>query len=637
MKTENWLEIEPLMNLEGTNCSLYLEATRSLLMKVLPESLTLQELPKMLPLITWTKFKELPFNLSFIVLWPFRPKAFQFFHELITRWLVPGRRLNIELFFAIDFRFKELGDTVYTLAEVRVRVETEQERDVLKQHLPIVSTELRLGIVSVYHARRILEIKGIGADEKTAMVQESIAALIKRQRQGVDFDIFSEMQHFLVTCGDRFKAVHEYRYISRLICFFYLFRRTVRSLMSRDKEKRHLVLKLMKVHLRKSNLSKPVLGVLVCLNMTNDHEIFEERHLLSAVKHLVPQAKMVDASCIQNTKDGIKTLYMEVEQENEFSLEELNLLKKELASIVKNQIERLVHPIFMPRNEEEIMRHILTLSGELKYVRDIPEVILTFDEHTATRLSFTVILLRVLKPGSVSIQEIFRRAETFLEYIPDRTKIVGMLRGKHAKEASVFHVRLDKACFLRQDHSVDLYKARQTIVAELIRILGDLRDFNGGMISKQNELFVALKELLGSIAKHHELILENFFYSLTPVVMRTLLEPLLLKNFFIFLLDSVEDGIPDGSSFSLKVHKEQEGLFIAILAKEIPFKETLIRTLENLKNIGYESVISSLFTQEIHCLGLIYRGTEEEKQSLFYSTIEEVIQINNEACSSKLS
>lgn len=641
-KEAPFLRIAPLFeaNKGGSNTRLHHIVTCDLLRRIVPKDIValswqdkaecFKEYKKILPLVTVSEEQKIPFNLSFFLLCQFRPNAFQFFYEVVSRWLVPGKRLNVELFFATDFRFPDLSDEIYTVAEAMVRIENQYDLEVLQKHLPIIETELRLGVASVYHARRIMEIKGLGADEKTAKIHENIASLIKRRSGNVDWDILSEMQHFLINCSDKFKAVHEYQYMSRVICFLYLFRKSLHKSIKGQEEKRHLLLKFMRVRLHLSSQVKRVLGVLVAISLKGNHEVFEERHLIRGVQNIIPQVKTVEGSFFMShsPNESVRTLYFEIEKTDgvEFSSEEIKKLSKRLPSDLKAGVERLIHPIFMPRNEEEIMRNILTLSQQLKYVRDIPEVILSFDEQTATRLSFTVILLRILKSDSKSIQELFLNKKTFLEYFPERVKNVGFLRKKYAKEATVFHVRLDKARFLREDHSLDLYKARRAVVEELISILGEIRDFNGGMISKQNEVFLFLKELLGGVGKHHGLLLENFFYSLTPVVMRSLLEPLYLKKLFLLLLDALEDGITESNRYLLRFHQEIDSLFMVVIAKEKAFKADLIRAVDHLKSLGFESAYVNVNVQGKHAMGFIYQSQETEKQTLFYATVEEVIK-----------
>ena len=147
----------------------------------------------------------------------------------------------------------------------------------------------------------------------------------------------------------------------------------------------------------------------------------------------------------------------------------------------------------MPRNEEEVMRNILILTNQIKYVRDIPQVAITFDEQAYAHLYFTVILARLLKPESTSLADLFKKGNSIAEYLHDRTKVMGFVRKKYAKEATVFRLKLPKDGFLRADHSIDLYKARQTVVGELLKVVGEIRDYNGGMISKQHELLSTIR------------------------------------------------------------------------------------------------------------------------------------------------
>ena len=53
---------------------------------------------------------------------------------------------------------------------------------------------------------RILEIKGLSADEKTALVQEHVAHLAKRLPHEFDEDVMTELQHVLMICRDDFKT-----------------------------------------------------------------------------------------------------------------------------------------------------------------------------------------------------------------------------------------------------------------------------------------------------------------------------------------------------------------------------------------------------------------------------------------------
>ena len=307
--------------------------------------------------------------------------------------------MNVLMFFAADFRFVEGSDQSYTVCELKMRVENEMDMAIIKQNLPGLETELRLGTASVYHAQRILDIKGLSSGEKTAMVQEQILNLINTRPQDFDHDLLTEMQHFHIISRDSFKAVRESRHMCRIICAQYLFRRALQKELKEAPDKRHIKLKFLRTRLHMPEGIKSSLGVLIGINFLKSNELLEEKHLLKAIKAFIPNIRPVEGSFFTNTKrtDTIHTMYLEVAKNDnsEFSPNEIKLLLQELSHDLKSRIEHLMHPIFMPYNEEEVMRNILSLSSQLKFLRDIPQVMISFDEQTDMELSFTVILLRI--------------------------------------------------------------------------------------------------------------------------------------------------------------------------------------------------------------------------------------------------
>ena len=198
----------------------------------------------LLPYVTSTFCDTLPGNLSFFVLSRYRSNAFRFFFEMITHWLVPGKRLNAISLFATDFSMPTLGKELYTLCEVIVRIDDPEDLEHILTNLSTIETELRLGIESSYYARRILEIKGVSADEKISLVQEQIALLIKRLPNYFDYDLMSEMQHLFVMCRDEFKAARQCRHLSRIISILFLFRKQIKEQIKLSTTTRHVNAKM---------------------------------------------------------------------------------------------------------------------------------------------------------------------------------------------------------------------------------------------------------------------------------------------------------------------------------------------------------------------------------------------------------
>lgn len=621
---------------DNTNSQLYHEAIKNVLDKILPsgifeptvndaESLKgqLAKFHGLFPHLASTVAKEeFPSNMSFFALARFRPNVFRFFFEMVSHWLVPGKRLNVLLIYATDFRLPDYGSTIYTLCEVMIQVSNAEELKQIKQNLPMVEAEIRLGMESSYYARRILEIKGLSADDKTAMIQEYISYLIQRLPKFFDAELLTEMQHVLVICRDEFKATRNSRHLSRIIGIQYHFRQMLNEALIVAPSMRHLTLKLFQVR----SQNHKALALNVGINFLKDNEVFEQRHLLNAIQTYIPNVKAVDNTFFANRRgnDKICTLYLEVEKEDgtSFTAKEIQTLRRELPRDLKDRIEYLMHPIFMPRNEEEVMRNIVSLSQQIKFVRDLSQVFISFDEQTHAHLFFTVIVVRIITPDSQPIADLFKKTDTFIKYIHDRCKTVGILRKKYAKEATVFRVKFAKDQFLRSDHSINLYEARQAVVLELHRVIGEFRDFNGGMISKQSQTLTAIKKVLKEHTKYNELLLENFFYSLSPVIMRTVVDPLAFSKLFNYFTNAMEKSSLEGENYEIKIVKESGTVLVLLKSCYRTLKEDVNRALSKLPlESSSELANAYLYKHDFHYLGYIYRSGSMPKQELFLETL----------------
>lgn len=563
---------------------------------------------QLVPLITCSSIHHFPGTLSFYSLSKWCPNSFKFFFEMISRWLIPGHRLNVVLVHTSDFRLPSLSSDTYTISEVIVRLESAEEFQQIQHQFPFLAAEITVGIHSAFYAQRILEVKGLSTDEKTTLIQGYIAFLAKRFPANYDNDVFKEMQHVLVTCRDDFKASRQPRHLSRIIAVKYLFRKALQEATRKNAQRRHLSLKIFRAIVQGSEGKKNVLGILVGINLLKDQEVFGEKHLLKAIHYYIPTAQPVENSLLVTRlgSENIYTFYLEVEKGDNtpFTSTEIKMLRKELGQDLKNRIEHKLHPIFMPRNEEEVMRNVLILTNQIKYVRDIPQVFISFDEQAYSHLFFTVILARVLAPNSQPIPDLFKKANSFMEFFHDRSKITGYIRKKHAKEASVFRLKLPKDGFLRADHSIDLYKARQAIVVELCRVIGDVRDYNGGMITKQHEHFNDIRRLLTAEHKgYNELLLENFFYSLTPVIIRSLLDPVAFKTLFLMLLEGLREYKQDGCYF--KSHVDPYNTIILVITEDAQVKDVLNGVVQALHIPQTELATTFIKTNGNTCIGYI--------------------------------
>jgi hypothetical protein len=585
----------------------------------------------LLPMIQISDLLQAPSRLSLLLLCKYRMNAAQFFYELVSRWLIPHKRLNIEIFFSSDVRLAHLSDDLLTVCEIVVEIRSAQDLEEIRRNIKQIETEIRLGAVSNYQAQRILEFKGLSNDGKTAMIQDKIRSLIQNCSKDFDSGIFSQMQHFLVTCREEFKKERDYRHISRIISNLYSLQKRLRQNIDIDSLRRHVIVRLLKTKL--SSHGEPgkrsVLGILAGLNFLREHEIFEKKHFIEAVSQQIENVCFVDGSFfIDRAPEGsVQITYMEIEKDDrsEFSLKEIRILRSGLPEYMKGHIEQLAHPVFMPRNEEEVLRNIMILSRQLRFVTDIPQVIISFDEQKNGEICFTVILVRSTAGETRAVTQILEAAEAKMSILPDRVRSLGVLGRKHIREATVFRACVEEKQFLRLDHSLDLYQARQYVLSELSRALGPVRDYNGGMIGKQNEVLAAFKKKLGRCAQQNVLLLEKFFFSLTPVELRSIMEPEHLKQLFLLLLQAKKTKQHARKKCGgCLFQQEEKRIYIVLPDCEWRVRETVCRSLEELGLPPYQLISFAFDFMDRPYVGFIFQCDNLLDQKQFYDVVDRV-------------
>ncbi|MCH9631261.1 MAG: hypothetical protein S4CHLAM37_12830 [Chlamydiia bacterium] len=591
----------------------------------------------------------------------------RFMCDLFSRWLVPGKQIPIVNTRSLNFKFKNHPRTGFFLNELILSVLDLKDIPLVQNNLPIVNKELKLNILAVQHARHVVSVKPLTLEQKKILIQENITSLVDRKKKEMepsmyefmhqlimkflaedkmtqikdqitplvemkptafDRDIYSEMQQFMIQLNDSFIVRRDIKYLNRVISYHYIFRKIIGNALKTEPNKRHLSLKILRTKLHQEDGEHPVLGLLMGVNFVDDNEIFEERHFFKAIQSVLPECTMVKNSHIMDRRGDkkIRTVYLEVEKPTKasFKTDEIKSLRKNLPSEIKNRIASLIHPVFVQRNEEEIMRNILDLSKQLKYIHDLPQVIVNFHKQTNFEVSFIIIILRLKKQEERCLKEIFQTTTTMLKFYEHDIRVVGILRKRYPKEAHVIEVRLDKKQFLRKDFSLDIHKARLCVISEITRIVGDVRDYNGGMISKQYEVLTALKDLLLKENIHNDFLLENFFYSLTPKYMQSLLSPVLLKKFFIMLLDVLEHEFNKDIYFmDTKVHEQYYMVLLGTVQQS--FMELIQELMNDLLTSSHEISYSYVDIYDISCVGLLLRFDEPNELEHFESEMKRTL------------
>jgi hypothetical protein len=141
------------------------------------------------------------------------------------------------------------------------------------------------------------------------------------------------------------------------------------------------------------------------------------------------------------------------------------------------------------------------------------------------------------------------------------------------------------------------------------------------MISKQNEVLVNLKNIIADMGPYSDFLIENFFYSLSPTVMRNVLDPQALKTLYLMLLNTLEVGIPKNQNFAVQFYRELEWVFVMISMHNPELKDSLSASLNKL-NIATKELASIFVTAaDTPCLGYIYHCDDPYKQEHFCQMI----------------
>jgi hypothetical protein len=443
----------------------------------------------------------------------------------------------------------------------------------------------------------------LGREEKMQEIQKTIIEKTQIRPKAFDIGMFSEIAYFTILFKDQFAFKRDSRHISRIIALHYLFKKVLLDTMNKFPLERHISLKVYKTKL---NGEQRVLGILFGINILRESERLDKQFMLAVIRACISQVEVVKESYLCDHREKkIFLAYLEIHKPSfaAFHFDEVTLLRQKLGYEIKKQIENDVHLTFLPRNEEEVARNLILLSQQLKYSRDLPQVSIHFEKQSESELFFSIAMARLILPVTKGLRELIVSGQSDLKLSIDEIREIGKLKRKIPKESSVLSAALDKALFFRPDHSVDLLRARQRVAYELSKIIGEYRDFNGGMILKQEESLLALRNLIGPIPQETELLLENYFYSLRPGIMQTVLPTEILNAHFELFIRLHKDL----NSHFLEGEMDRFFLFFG----KIPYprgKHNVEIALEQLKIPSYELTSCFLQLPGMAAIGYILRS-----------------------------
>ncbi len=622
------------------NLQFHIDRAREILIKALPNPLPFNDrnslkewLESSLPWMSWSPFGSPPDCISiFFLLKPLKNLPTEtFVSEMIKRWLLPHQETTILSFEHMEFQFDHYPKETLFVGEAKILVRSKKEVRVLEKNLPLLRDEVSLAVKQGDYAKSLLETKVLPLDHKMNLIREAFIRLLQRYPDDLDETIFERLAFMQAHTSKEFREERSYAHIGRVILTFLLAQNQLTREINAFPEKRHMKIRFMQTKLSFPFGKKPVLGLAISLNLFDEYEFFDTKHVLRAAQKLIPDVRVVAGSSYRYTSlNGlILTLYVEIEKSNglPMTLGEGQLLRENLEEELKKRVQRLVPALFMVRNEEETMRNILMLSRELKSPDDLPQIMVSFDQHSQEDLSFTIVLLRIKKEDSSSIQNLLKHADPEVRFISDRVQNVNYLDKEHPIEANVFSLQIEKLpIFLRIDFSVNLYLARNKIISFLMKHLGPVRDYNGGMMVKQGELLTQFKRLCQDLPDRNQELLENFFYSLNPIESQATIALPALNLFFERFIKVTEALFQREKLYLLEFGHDENVTVVTVRGRDPKFKSLLQEALSQTKIQSRSLITSSLDFEGNHYLSLLYEESSEKKRALFKKTVHQTLK-----------
>lgn len=396
-----------------------------------------------------------------------------------------------------------------------------------------------------------------------------------------DKSIFNDLILLFLLTSKQYLDQRDAHHLFRLVLSMSLMQKKILRMATISSHSRHLQIRWFSTDLSFPFCSKRVYGLLIGFNVTNRYEIFDEENILLALQKYLPELRLVKDSFYTHasSQKNVKIFYLELEKQNgqSLSFEELSFLKMNIEEKVQKCIQTLSPDIFMRQTQEEIYKNIIVLSKEISCLQDLPQVYISFETQTDKEIVFKIILVQISPFHTFSLKDCFLDCK----FVLHRHLTVRTLE-EHPIEAFTFSLYLPRgSAFLRSDGSLNFYIARQKVVDLLNSAIGEFRDYNGGIIIKQQEQLYALKkkcheEGLSGLSE----LLENFFYELSPLENQIVFPIEKLYALFQFFIAHRKEIIPNDTHLISRTSPYEGSLLMMVQANDRSLLDVITLSLQ---------------------------------------------------------
>lgn len=592
---------------------------KELIAKSIADSLLIEEnitessdLDRLLPLTSFFREESGQFIIQSIS--SFKTSSAKFIHEFIHLEVEMNSNLGVESFLALPFQFFELDAQKYLVTETVLYIKEIKTLESCYNLVRGLHKQLRLGLRSPFYARMCMEMKGRSVESKVALVQERIMRYIHRFPEVFDYDLIPLMNEFMSQAKEVFSKNRMTKDLSKVILAWYYFSKKMSIKAKIRTSERRVYIKSHFCFIEELFGRKKVLSVMVGLSYLNENERLAKDHLLKACRKFIKGVIEVEGSFMKINLEGSDSKYFYIEIKKKDGV--ITPLEKKSFEIgfskyLEVHIQKFTRKIFMPQNTEEVIKYTVALSKELKTPDDFAQVAVLFDSQMTDSLLFTAIVVRARAEDSISAFEIFSKGEE-KRY---SCKIKHVRRLGDFKEGIEISYIMKISSFMREDYSIDIYRARSKIIADLQHKFGVVRDYNGGMLEKQGDVLSVCQAALKKRGVKNSVLLENFFYALQPSEIRAIIDAKSFEAFFLSFYEVFTYKVPKDILF-----EEVNGniVFIARVRSEKK-KELFLTEMKSLDIPTGNLIYFSLKIQDKFYLGATLSYSDEEEKRAFTS------------------
>ena len=265
---------------------------------------------KQLPFFQYSYNKKSPFSIKISAMYAhdYASSMDAYMAKSVTKWLLPGYTLSVQSSYRYQFSYRDTPHQHFYLSSFLLQLPNAALTRSTLLHIPVFLEELKLHILSINRAKSSLHEKKPAFDphwarfEKYARTQRSSAVssdlvsvfmqekapkltqndLSKAFEQEISQEnqIFYETKRYLLLFPQAFTIKRNVQYVSQILGFLHRFRSALIEKKEEAPQERHLQINLFKTRLEEKPRKKPVLGVLLTLNLLSETERFYKKHLL---------------------------------------------------------------------------------------------------------------------------------------------------------------------------------------------------------------------------------------------------------------------------------------------------------------------------------------------------------------------